>query len=37
MGPLPLGRHIAFLWDDPYRLVDMQTALDDSVETGGPP
>ncbi|MCX5252652.1 hypothetical protein OOK27_00490 [Streptomyces canus] len=37
VGPIPLGRHIAFLWDDPYRLVDMQTTLDDSVETGGPP
>ncbi|MEY7975873.1 hypothetical protein AB8O53_06015 [Streptomyces pilosus] len=38
-GPLLLGRHIAFLWDDPHRLVDIQTAADygfddhDSEET----
>lgn len=24
-GPLLLGRHIAFFWDDPTRLVDIQT------------
>ncbi|WP_333762451.1 VMAP-C domain-containing protein [Streptomyces sp. IBSBF 2390] len=24
-GPLLLGRHIAFFWDDPNRLVDIQT------------
>ncbi|MCW8095752.1 VMAP-C domain-containing protein [Streptomyces tauricus] len=24
-GPLLLGRHIAFLWDDPTRLVDIQS------------
>ncbi|MFG2511312.1 hypothetical protein [Streptomyces sp. NPDC048584] len=39
-GPLLLGRHIAFLWDDPHRLVDIQTADDygfddhDSEEDG---
>ncbi|MFF3917244.1 hypothetical protein ACFYZB_27880 [Streptomyces sp. NPDC001852] len=27
-GPLLLGRHIAFFWDDPNRLVDIQTAAD---------
>ncbi|MGW2121062.1 VMAP-C domain-containing protein [Streptomyces sp. NPDC001758] len=38
-GPLLLGRHIAFLWDDPHRLVDIQMAADygfddhDSEET----
>ncbi|MET9832076.1 hypothetical protein ABZ078_22880 [Streptomyces sp. NPDC006385] len=30
-GPLLLGRHIAFLWDDPTRLVDMQP-----TDTGDP-
>ncbi|GHB19203.1 hypothetical protein GCM10010377_06310 [Streptomyces viridiviolaceus] len=27
-GRFLLGRHIAFLWDDPHRLVDIQTAAD---------
>ncbi|MGW6009247.1 VMAP-C domain-containing protein [Streptomyces sp. NPDC055210] len=27
-GPLLLGRHIAFMWDDPHRLVDMQPLSD---------
>ncbi|MFD0421200.1 VMAP-C domain-containing protein [Streptomyces parvus] len=26
-GPLWLGRHIAFLWDDPHRLVDREELL----------
>lgn len=30
-GPLLLGRHIAFLWDDPHRLVDMQPVADFDV------
>ncbi|CAL9600554.1 hypothetical protein SUDANB108_05448 [Streptomyces sp. enrichment culture] len=30
-GPLLLGRHIAFFWDDPHRLVDIQTAADDDL------
>ncbi|GAA2306678.1 hypothetical protein GCM10010234_57760 [Streptomyces hawaiiensis] len=30
-GPLLLGRHIAFFWDDPNRLVDIQTAGDDDL------
>ncbi|MFI6930801.1 hypothetical protein [Streptomyces sp. NPDC050287] len=31
-GPLLLGRHIAFFWDDPHRLVDMQPAADYDIE-----
>ncbi|MFD8228429.1 hypothetical protein ACFV16_30265 [Streptomyces massasporeus] len=30
-GPLLLGRHIAFFWDDPNRLVDIQTVVDDDL------
>ncbi|MFF2236270.1 hypothetical protein [Streptomyces anulatus] len=26
-GPLWVGRHIAFFWDDPYRLVDREELL----------
>ncbi|WNF30531.1 hypothetical protein RI138_28975 [Streptomyces sp. C11-1] len=26
-GPLWVGRHVAFLWDDPYRLVDREELL----------
>ncbi|MFF4058938.1 hypothetical protein ACFYZ8_23645 [Streptomyces sp. NPDC001668] len=33
-GPLLLGRHIAFFWDDPNRLVDIQTADDYVLEHG---
>ncbi|BCL27027.1 hypothetical protein GCM10017557_18860 [Streptomyces aurantiacus] len=34
-GPLLLGRHIAFLWDDPHRLVDIQTYVDDGPDGDG--
>ncbi|MGW1400129.1 VMAP-C domain-containing protein [Streptomyces sp. NPDC002405] len=35
--PLLLGRHIAFLWDDPNRLVDVHTAADYGLgQYGGP-
>ncbi|MGC5563638.1 effector-associated domain 2-containing protein [Streptomyces sp. FR-108] len=30
-GPLLLGRHIAFFWDDPTRLVDIQTIDPDEL------
>nr|WP_239081167.1 hypothetical protein [Streptomyces coelicoflavus] len=33
-GPFLLGRHIAFLWDDPNRLVDVHTTAD--YQVGGP-
>lgn len=34
-GPLLLGRHIAFFWDDPHRLVDIQTYMDDGIDGEG--
>ncbi|MGW3289819.1 VMAP-C domain-containing protein [Streptomyces sp. NPDC001002] len=33
-GLLLLGRHIAFFWDDPYRLVDIQVVVDDLAVSG---
>ncbi|MGW1209786.1 VMAP-C domain-containing protein [Streptomyces sp. NPDC002499] len=34
-GPLLLGRHIAFFWDDPHRLVDIQISVDDGTDGDG--
>lgn len=31
-NPLLLGRHIAFFWDDPNRLVDIQTVADHALK-----
>ncbi|GAB7105036.1 hypothetical protein JCM4814A_33500 [Streptomyces phaeofaciens JCM 4814] len=33
-GPALLGRHIAFFWDDPNRLVDIQVPPDFESDTG---
>ena len=35
-GPGLVSRHIAFFWDDPNRLVDIQTAADHGLEEGYP-
>ncbi|MEU6304095.1 effector-associated domain 2-containing protein [Streptomyces chartreusis] len=33
-GPQLVSRHIAFFWDDPNRLVDIQTSADHGLEEG---
>ncbi|MFF4801663.1 hypothetical protein ACFY1U_25225 [Streptomyces sp. NPDC001351] len=33
-GPEPVSRHIAFFWDDPNRLVDVQSPVEHALEQG---